>query len=120
MKKLPFFILILSIWYTNAQTVTIEATLDTPCVTLKLIDTTIEDFQVYPNPTKNKLFIDLKNQFNKPSSIKIYDVKGSLVYDKKEFPKDGFINLTKLKNGFYFLILERKEKSITKKLIVQK
>ena len=114
-----FILFFLSISF-NAQITTIEATLDTPCVALKLIDTNIENFQIYPNPTNDKIFIDLKNQSNKPYSIRIYDVKGSLIFDKKESFNNEVINLNKLKSGIYFITLKSEQKKVTKKLIIQK
>lgn len=104
----------------KAQIVTIETTLDTPCASLKIPTATIDNYIIYPNPVREKLFIDIKAHSKQNSSIKIYDVKGSLVLKKNHLPEEGFIYLNKLKSGFYFLIFEKNKKIITKKLVIQK
>lgn len=103
----------------RAQIVTIETTLASPCAALKIEPLHIDNINVYPNPSTGKFnldFIFLKSN----SSIKIYDVKGSLVFKREEIKEKEIINLEKLKNGFYFLVYKDQEKSYSKKLIIQK
>lgn len=104
----------------QSQVITIETTLDSPCAALKTPTSTVDNFLIYPNPVSYKLFIDLKTTNNNNTSIKIYDVKGSLVYRKEKLPYEGYINLDKLKNGFYFLIFEEAKNRTTKKLVIQR
>lgn len=113
------FLLFLFINRSNSQVTIIEAVLQSPCASLKIDKPNLERLEIFPNPTTGMLFLrDLNKAKN--TYIKIYDVKGSLVFKKQNLLKEATLNLRKLKNGFYFLIYENEEKKITKKLIIQK
>ncbi|PQJ79112.1 glycosyl hydrolase 53 family protein [Polaribacter porphyrae] len=58
-------------------------------------------FIIYPNPVKNVLF--LKSRINNIESIKIYDVKGSLIKLLQPNKMQWSLDLTNLKKGVYFL-----------------
>lgn len=121
MKQLHLIIWLMLLFAqkSNSQVTIIKAVLQPPCASLKIEKPNLEKLEIFPNPSRGILFIkdfnSVKNTF-----IKIYDVKGSLVFKKQNLLKEATLNLRKLKNGFYFLIYENEEKKITKKLIIQK
>ncbi|QOD61777.1 T9SS type A sorting domain-containing protein [Polaribacter haliotis] len=103
---------------TNSQIVIIEATLQSPCASLKIKNPYIEELNIFPNPTNGKISIKGINK-SLTSQVKIYDVKGSLVFTKK-ISYNNILDVSRLNNGFYFLKYENSEKKVTKKLIIQK
>ena len=60
-------------------------------------------FKIYPNPTKDFLFID--TSISKISKIEIYSIIGSLVLSKKLTTTNSTekLDISKLPNGVYFL-----------------
>jgi hypothetical protein len=78
-----------------------------------------QNFNIYPNPTNNKLNIETKSQI-KLKSVSIISAIGeelirleSEIADKKEIE----IDLSNLSSGIYFIKIQCDEKSIFKKLI---
>ena len=126
MKKTIFtFILTCVIcFYTNAQVTTINLSLDSPCASLSL--NTNEDpnyFTIYPNPSNG--VINITGNFNQIESIKIYDLKGSLVFtsnlsENKKISTYKILNVDHLQNGIYVLSYKNDNRKITKKLIINK
>ncbi|WP_405563527.1 T9SS type A sorting domain-containing protein [Polaribacter sp. Asnod6-C07] len=55
---------------------------------------------IYPNPVKEKIFLDIKNSLN-IHKIEVFSIDGKKLISKKE--KTNFINLKNLKPGFYFM-----------------
>jgi len=88
-----------------------------------------ENIQVYPNPTKGELRIEIAGQArNDVQSVEIFDIYGRKVYDK--FPSnvlegwqpqaDGVvIYLTVLPAGIYFLKITTEQGGVTKKVVKQ-
>ena len=69
----------------------------------------------YPNPTKNYLNIGKKDQKITLKQVRIYNLKGQLIYDEKFRTK---INISNFPKGLYFLKLYTKnDKEIHYKLI---
>lgn len=73
-----------------------------------------------PNPVKDRLKITFSSGLGgvSPPSLKVYDVKGNLI---KTLPLDKNIinwDLKGVKGGVYFLILEKGEEKIVKKIII--
>ena len=57
-----------------------------------------DEFTIYPNPTKDKIYFkDLKNI----SKVSIYDTTGKLL--KSEIPKNNSVDVSTLNSGNYFL-----------------
>lgn len=59
-------------------------------------------FSVYPNPTKNYIHVDKKDKNQGVKHVRIYNLKGQLIYDEKFRSK---INVSQLSIGLYFLNL---------------
>ena len=74
--------------------------------------------QVYPNPFKEQLEVQLKKE--QPTSLTLYDIGGKLVFEQ-EISQSSTIDLTPfhLSSGNYNLIITSGDKSYTFKLIKQ-
>ena len=70
-------------------------------------------FSVFPNPAQDKLFI--KSSLNNFDSVSICDVNGRIVLNKTSVSNE--IDISNLKSGMYFIIIESSEGNITKKFI---
>lgn len=77
---------------------------------------------IYPNPSKDYLFFNLKNDFGEFINYQIYDNSGSEVKITDKMMKNSHSGFStkNLNNGIYFIKLIFKEKTITKKFIIQK
>ena len=81
----------------------------------------IEDFNennvnLYPNPVKNNLTIELKS--NVDTNIEIYNILGKRVL-KNLINKTSNLNLQDLKTGIYIVKITQNNSTITKKLVKQ-
>lgn len=124
-KTITSIILIFTICFcSKAQITTIELSLDSPCASLSLNsyeDT--YDFTIYPNPSNGAL--NITGNFNQIESIKIHDLKGSLVFtsnlsENKEISNYKILNIDHLHNGIYVLSCKINNRKINKKLIINK
>ena len=81
---------------------------------LNLLDISIKDLIIFPNPTQNKLIIHSAiNDFN---SIFIVDIHGRIVMNLvKSNSKE--IDVSNLKSGMYFITITSSDGNITKKFI---
>jgi len=79
------------------------------------------DFNLYPNPAFDMLNIDLSDFSNADYQIKVYDLKGNVLFDKWISNTLSQLNISGLANGVY-LINVYKENSIlgTKRLVIQR
>ena len=69
-------------------------------------DETFLRSSLYPNPTKDKITIDFTN--TTPRIIKLFDVKGLLILEKKNDVISEEIDVSFLKKGVYFISVENK------------
>ncbi len=76
-------------------------------------ETSIGGIRFYPNPIKNKVFIESINGENF-DDISVFNLEGSLVFSSSNTEE---IDLSNLKAGIYFLKVRNQKKSFTKKLI---
>lgn len=87
---------------------------------LSINETNTFNFNLYPNPSKGKLFINLSSKFNDVTLISIYNILGQNVINISN-PNQQIINLStkNFKSGLYFLEVNLKNTSkATKKLII--
>jgi hypothetical protein len=76
-----------------------------------------DDIQIYPNPTHGIVIINLKD-LTGDTSIKIFDLKGSLVYSgDMRNPGIYFINISEYRNGTYVIQTEREHHSSRQMII---
>jgi len=83
---------------------------------LSIDENEFSKIQIYPNPVKDLLRIDNKSN-NQITSLKLYDVLGSLVMKVSEVYDQ--IDVSHLDSGLLFLEIETETGSITKKIIKQ-
>jgi PKD repeat protein/photosystem II stability/assembly factor-like uncharacterized protein len=65
-------------------------------------------FNIYPNPVRNDLTIEYSGYLKGKCFVEIYDLKGSLVFNKQIFIESSTteLDVSDLKNGMYLLILK--------------
>ncbi len=78
------------------------------------------DFQIYPNPAKNHIYIYSKDPdfANSVEKIEIFDSSGLKVKEYNKGTKT--IDINELNNGFYMIQLNSPSQKIIKKLIILK
>jgi hypothetical protein len=79
-----------------------------------------EEFEVFPNPTKNILYLKSNSNANATTNISIVDVSGKMVLNEKtnlQGKNLQTIDLSELPRGVYFLLLTRDNLRINKKVI---
>jgi hypothetical protein len=84
-------------------------------------DEILNDFKVYPNPTKNGLTVNI-GKLDGGISFQINDVLGKLVYDRKivsyDLQKDKFkLDMSSFKEGIYMFSIKTKTFSKTIKVV---
>lgn len=75
-------------------------------------------FEVYPNPAQNSIIIDVKEQFNENTTIRICDVSGRILKSVHCEGNDSSVNISDIPNGVYFVTLIRNNQTIGNKKIV--
>jgi len=76
----------------------------------------ISDFKIYPNPAKNYVIIDFKEQ-NNQNSIVLFDAIGNIITKYQTENKIEWIDISNLKSGIYFLRVN--DASIQKLLVLK-
>ncbi|WP_439131392.1 glycosyl hydrolase 53 family protein [Polaribacter sp.] len=66
----------------------------------------VENFSIYPNPIKNSITVNTSKKII--YSLKLYDIKGYLVKDKKGNKSSLEVDISKLTPGIYFLNINNK------------
>lgn len=95
---------------------TIEELRATSGVTSIDTDTKTQGFQIFPNPTNDKINISLNEISNKNISIEIIDISGKLIYSEtyNNF-SETVIDLTGNAKGIYFLRIISTDEIVNKK-----
>lgn len=87
-------------------------------------DELFSNTKIYPNPTSEKLNIELKLNPNSSVEFSIFDINGRAILQKKqkinEYPQKEEINLSGLNSGEYLLRISTNQYNTTRKIIVQK
>jgi len=86
----------------------------TDCANLGITELESYSFNIYPNPTKTKFTIQLKNT-TELKKVTIYNNLGQHVLTSKKL----VINTSKLVSGLYFLEIETNKGKGSKKLIIE-
>jgi hypothetical protein len=74
----------------------------------------LDKLEVYPNPSNEKIWLDIENR--QQYECNIYSYNGQLVTHCNQTPET--INTSTLPNGIYFLELRNSKNVITKKLLI--
>ena len=95
-----------------------SGTVSTNCSGIVSSSTNIlnQEINIYPNPTKGKLFISTSDKI---TSISITNIIGKEVFSKINF-NDNSIDLNSFKNGVYFVSINTNKGAVTKKIILTK
>lgn len=75
------------------------------------------ELTIFPNPAKDKLFIQFKNEA-KVNMVVIYDQVGKVVFKDNNIMES--IDISKLMNGIYVLEFEINNRKLREKLIIEK
>ena len=68
-----------------------------------LQDAENNQFQIYPNPTRNVIWVKTIHANNNVSELSIYNAKGEQVYTSKMREAIQRIDMSDYKNGFYYI-----------------
>ena len=83
----------------------------------------IDNFMVYPNPSRDIFNLSFNLDMIEDVKISIYNLIGEVVFEeeKRQFVGEYIkkINMSNYKRGVYFLKIETENKSINKKLVLQ-
>ena len=86
---------------------------------LKRIDKT--QLNIYPNPAKNKVTLQVKGFETGTASVRILDSKGKLLRDDSRLLTNGdedIVMFLMLPPGIYFIIVSEKRKVARRKLVI--
>lgn len=75
---------------------------------------------IYPNPAKDKLTLELVNMPENSSTVSIYSITGSTVYNEKLSTQSTEIDLSGFESGLYFIKLTSGDRSFTQRVEIQK
>ena len=86
----------------------------------EVIKTKLIDFvKIYPNPTKNLLFVELIETEN--ANIQLFDALGKMILETKNLTQKTTIDLTSYSIGNYYLVaINSKDKTQKKSFKIQK
>lgn len=88
-------------------------------VGIEKISNSFESVSIYPNPTNDVLYIQIKENENDVLCLLLTDVFGKEIIKKNiDKNKDECLNTSGLLPGIYFLEIKGKEKSAVRKIIV--
>jgi hypothetical protein len=73
-------------------------------------------FNLFPNPASDKLYLDSPEYFN-VNNVTISDVTGKMVYKQIDNESDGYINISKLHSGLYFVSISTGKAVIVKRFV---
>ena len=82
---------------------------------LGLIDSKIQKFNIYPNPSNGIVYLE-NNSNHKIDSVIVYSISGNKVFELVQ-NNIQFLDLSHVTNGLYFIKITSEGNSITNKLI---
>lgn len=80
---------------------------------------TLENFSVYPNPSKGLLNIRNASPDGK-TNLTLYDIQGRNIIEKQNISAAETLNIEHLQNGVYLLTLENGKQKATKKIVLNR
>jgi hypothetical protein len=102
--------------WTNIDATSTFVNNQTECNALSVDSEMIKNIYIYPNPAKNKLYIQTDAQI---VNYKLFSVTGKLILNGKIKQAFQSIDISKLNKGIYFIKLEINNKHLTKKVIIE-
>jgi len=73
---------------------------------------------IYPNPTDNKLFLDLPNLKTK-AKITAYDILGKLILENQLTKQNSQLDMGAFPSGIYLIKIETEDASVTNRIVVE-
>lgn len=88
---------------------------------IEILEDNTRSFNVYPNPSKDNLQIDLSNiDYKKVSKISIYSISGNIVWQKSNPAEIEKVAVSKWASAYYIVNVYLEDKSmLSKKIFVQ-
>lgn len=74
------------------------------------------EYEIYPNPTTDKLFVKYFGINSEIITLNIYNAYGKLVI-RRELENEDIIDLQNLENGFYFIEMYSENLCVTEKIL---
>ena len=73
--------------------------------------------KIYPNPSKNKFYIESDNSLKLPLKLSVFNINGSLVLQRKIIDHSYYLEDSILPKGMYNFVLSNNEFTVSKKII---
>lgn len=87
---------------------------------LSVLDVDFISFDMYPNPAKDKITIEMSASNFGIADINIYDLQGKLILEETISEANSVdIDISDLQSGMYFVKLNTNKKTLVKKLIIE-
>lgn len=78
-------------------------------------------FSVYPNPSKDGfLNLEISENYNTNSILKVFDLTGKLILNKKLKSSKLLLDLTKYSRGIYSIEIKNKQETFKKRIVITK
>ncbi|MAU35753.1 MAG: hypothetical protein CMD14_00065 [Flavobacteriales bacterium] len=94
---------------------------DTFTSTIDLISSDIKNinsnFQIYPNPSKNQICIEL-DKLSTFSQLTITDFNGKIIFSEKILKVKSILDISSFPEGIYLITIDNKEKITHQKLVI--
>ncbi len=84
---------------------------------LEVAENELFGVSIYPNPTENKLFVELQDYEN--ATLEIYDILGKIIHIKKMTQPINIIDVSLLEKSIYLIHIKSDDKRLTQKFIKQ-
>ncbi len=86
-----------------------------------VMESNVQTFKVYPNPTYGRVNIELGKDYYYPINTRLYDLSGNLVWQETFYNKRIIADLSSasLKSGIYLLQIRTGDHQFSKKLIIR-
>ena len=92
----------------------------------EILSLSLEDFKSemslvgYPNPTSGLFYLDIKNSNSFPFLLKLYDLRGRMIFTKSVKKNKAVVNISNHAKGMYILHLVDKDKNVYLHKILKK
>ncbi len=89
---------------------------------LNIIENSIQDFVIYPNPNNGNFNVKFNSTSNNEIKIGVNDIRGREIFSKSYYNKTTFdenLQLQNLQSGVYLVNIQDGENKIVKKIIIQ-
>ncbi|WP_046756505.1 reprolysin-like metallopeptidase [Kordia jejudonensis] len=91
--------------------------------TLSVTDATIEDFAIWPNPSKGRFTVNFTSSSTEKVTITVFDIRGRSIFEKKyDSTTSNFneeLNVSSASAGMYIVRVNDGERVSVKKIIIQ-